>query len=263
MQTKSIYVCYSMYRHSRMTYCDIIFKNDGGFSLMILKRKSVVNIFDMQRKYGDLFKDSPVEQPVESFYKLIQMQQVYSGAMEEICTKLEILDDEFQIMHKHNPIHHMECRLKKPDSIMRKMMDRGIHEFDISKAGDEIYDIAGIRVICNYLEDIYTIEKLLLKQSDVVLLERKDYVKSPKPSGYRSLHLIVTVPVFLSESTRIIPVEIQIRTIAMDLWASLEHKLKYKNESDEVEKYKNELTAAADKLSEIEQTLQHIHKQIL
>ena len=127
---------------------------------------------------------------------------------------------------------------------------------------DNLFDIAGIRVICNYIEDVYTIADLLTRQSDITLLKAKDYIKNPKPNGYRSLHIIVTVPVFLSEGPRNIPVEIQIRTIAMDYWASLEHELKYKSMSAMEESLKEQLYDCAGGIAAIEQTMQHIHQKV-
>lgn len=156
------------------------------------------------------------------------MRQLYDSAIKEVRTKLEILDDEFHVKYDHNPIHHMEYRLKSPDSIAGKLKRKGL-EFSSESIMENLTDIAGVRVICNYLDDIYHIARLLVKQDDITLIRTRDYIKNPKPNGYRSLHLVVRVPVFLAESTEYIPVEVQIRTIAMDFWASLEHQLKYKS----------------------------------
>ena len=151
----------------------------------------------------------------------------YQSALREVRTKLEILDDEFQMRHSRNPIHHMESRIKSPQSIAQKLKRKGL-PITPQAAMDNLNDIAGIRVVCAYLNDTYAIGELLTGQDDIRLVQTRDYIASPKPNGYRSLHLIVQVPVFLSEGKLILPVEVQIRTIAMDFWASLEHQLRYK-----------------------------------
>lgn len=166
----------------------------------------------------------------EVFIDFITMRQLYGAAIKEIRTKLEILDDEFHVKFDHNPIHHMEYRLKTPKSIAGKLRKKQL-EFSTESIRENLTDIAGVRVICNYLDDIYHIARLLVKQDDITLVRTRDYIKNPKSNGYRSLHLVVRVPVFLAESTEYVPVEVQIRTIAMDFWASLEHQLKYKSET--------------------------------
>ena len=170
----------------------------------------------------------PPELP-EAVIDFIAMRQLYGAAIKEIRTKLEILDDEFHVKFDHNPIHHMEYRLKSPKSIADKLRKKQL-EFNMESVRENLTDIAGVRVICNYLDDIYHIARLLVKQDDITLVRTRDYIKNPKPNGYRSLHLVVRVPVFLAESTEYVPVEVQIRTIAMDFWASLEHQLKYKSD---------------------------------
>lgn len=228
---------------------------------MFLERKNSISLYQLQSQVAKEDIGPGLENQLESLWQLIEMQQVYSSAMSELGTKLDILDDEFQLHHKHNPIHHMERRLKQPKSIFDKMKQRGL-PLNIETARKEIYDIAGIRVVCNYIEDVYAIEELLLFQSDIKLIQRKDYIHSPKPNGYRSLHLIVTVPVFLSDHKEDIPVEIQIRTIAMDYWAGLEHRLCYKNMDEATEAYAGQLKTCAEQLSAIEQSMQQIHRQI-
>ena len=152
---------------------------------------------------------------------------LHQFALDEMNTKLKILNEEFQLFHLHNPIEHLKSRLKTPESIAAKLKRKG-HEITIENARDYIHDIAGIRIICSFTSDIYTIFSLIKKQSDLKLIKIKDYIKNPKENGYKSLHLIVEVPVFLTNRTEHVKVEIQIRTIAMDFWASLEHKIYYK-----------------------------------
>lgn len=188
----------------------------------------------------------------------IKMRNRYRSAIKEVSTKLEILDDEFQMKNNYTPIHHMESRVKSVQNIMEKLQRKG---FDISKDSvRKLTDIAGIRVICNYINDVYDVSELLIKQDDIDLIRKRDYIANPKKSGYRSLHLIVTVPIFLTESVEVLPVEIQFRTTAMDTWASLEHELKYKNKGDLSEDAQMELIACANDLADIDQRMQRIHK---
>lgn len=228
---------------------------------MILKRSTNINLSELKEEFLGLAPIEDDSSPLNSLYQWVELQQIYNGAISEISTKLEILDDEFQINYRHNPIHHMECRLKSIHSIMDKLenMDQPKTIQSIKK---NIVDIAGIRIICNYIEDIYKIEELLLNQDDITLIRRKDYIKNPKESGYRSLHLIVSIPVFLSRTTEIVPVEIQLRTITMDYWASLEHKLRYKTKSNDTDTYKKQLIDCSSQLAEIENTMQYIHQNI-
>lgn len=182
----------------------------------------------------------------------------YTGAIKEISTKLEVLDNEFSMKHDYNPIHHMECRLKSIKSIVEKIEKKG-WPMEVESVY-KVMDFAGIRVICNYIDDVYTVEESLLRQDDIKLLERKDYIKNPKDSGYRSLHIVVEVPIFLSDRTYNMPVEIQIRTIAMDTWASLEHELKYKRKEDMPEHVAQELKLCAKSMADVDNTMERIHK---
>lgn len=228
---------------------------------LILERKSTINFSNLEEKYGHVLGKSEFAGSTAALQQLVQLQMVYSAAMNAVSTKLEVLDDEFQIWHKHNPIHHMECRLKTPRSMIEKLRKYGL-PIDIALAREHLLDIAGVRVICNYIDDVYTIERLLLKQSDMRLIKRRDYIAQPKPNGYRSLHIVMSVPVFLSDTREGVPVEIQIRTIAMDMWASLEHKLRYKNRAAEFAAYTEQLQQCASQLAAIDQTMQSIHNEI-
>ncbi len=181
----------------------------------------------------------------------------YHAAIKEISTKLEVLDNEFSLKHTHNPIHHMQCRLKSIDSIIEKIQRKG-WPMEIESVY-KITDFAGVRVVCNYLDDIYFVENSLLRQDDIRLLRRKDYINEPKESGYRSLHLVIEVPIFLSDQTHHMPVEVQIRTIAMDTWASLEHELKYKRKEAMPEHIASELKRCAMQMAEMDASMQKIH----
>lgn len=188
--------------------------------------------------------------------------QLYDAAIKEIKTKLEILDNEFSIKYDHNPIHNIKSRLKSPKSIMEKLIRRDL-PLTLESLKDGMNDIAGIRVICNYLDDIYHIADLLTGQDDVKLLLRRDYIKYPKESGYRSLHLVIEVPVFLAERVENVKCEVQIRTIAMDFWATLEHQLKYKGTSEVSKELLERLKICAEAITEVDVEMQEIHKDIL
>ena len=175
--------------------------------------------------------------------------------------KLEILDAEFKVKHDHNPIHHIESRLKSPESILKKAISKDIPVTERSLE-ENIHDIAGIRVICNYVDDVYKVAQLLTNQDDIQLIEMKDYIQNPKESGYMSLHLVLEVPIFLSEGPKPIHVEVQLRTIAMDFWASLEHKLKYKTDNNVSDDVKKELQECAKSIAEIDLKMQNIHNRL-
>jgi len=205
-----------------------------------------------------LFRESGA---IEKMVDFASRMHLYNSAIKEIRTKLEILDGEFQIKYDYNPIHHIESRLKSPRSIIEKLHRKG-SPVTLAGMSEYLHDIAGVRVICNYLDDVEMIAKFLLSQDDVTLLNTKDYVKNPKPSGYRSLHLIVSIPIFLSEHTEQVPVEIQIRTIAMDFWASLEHKMKYKTNGDVTPEQQERMRKCAADIAKVEEEMQQIHKEL-
>ena len=197
----------------------------------------------------------------ENVTELLRMQQIYEAGIKEVRTKLEILDAEFKVKHDHNPIHHIESRLKSPESILKKAISKDIQVTERSLE-ENIHDIAGIRVICNYVDDVYKVAQLLTNQDDIQLIEMKDYIQNPKESGYMSLHLVLEVPIFLSEGPKPIHVEVQLRTIAMDFWASLEHKLKYKTDNNVSDDVKKELQECAKSIAEIDLKMQNIHNRL-
>ena len=195
---------------------------------------------------------------VDEFFSI---QCRYSAAMREVQTKLEILDDEFQMKHRRNPIHHMQNRLKTIQSMMEKLR-RKQYAVSMQSAVDNLTDIAGIRVICSYVQDVYTVAHLLTSQDDIRLIKMRDYIQNPKPNGYRSLHLIVEVPVFLQEGRILVPVEVQIRTIAMDFWASLEHNLRYKANGIVPQDICDELQQVGEDIALLDNKMQSIHDRI-
>ena len=202
-----------------------------------------------------------LEQGIAQLQEYQAMRQLYNGAIREITTKLENLDDEFSTRYAHNPIHHMESRLKSLKSIVGKLQRKGL-PLTLASAQKELYDIAGVRVICNYIDDIYDLADMLCGQGDVAVLRRQDYIQEPKPNGYRSLHLTVRIPVFLSTGSVGVPVEIQIRTIAMDFWASLEHQLRYKAEHTVPPSLRAQLKACAEESAALDLRMQEIYRQL-
>ena len=203
----------------------------------------------------------PDVQDVMLEYRKIKL--LYRSALKEIRTKLEILNDEFRLVHQYNPIEHIESRLKTDESITRKLMRKG-KEITVENIQKYIDDIAGVRVICSFPDDIYQLAESFLKQDDITLIERKDYIRNPKPSGYRSLHLIIQVPIFLQNEKKMVNVEVQFRTIAMDFWASLDHKMRYKKElsSEEVEIIQEELYDCARQSAALDERMQGIRDRI-
>lgn len=190
-----------------------------------------------------------------------ELMMMYTCAMKEIRTKFEILNTEFNIRYQRNPINFINTRLKRSSSIAEKMVKNSI-PFSIENLEANFNDIAGIRVICSYVDDIYLLSKALIKQSDVTLISEKDYIENPKPNGYRSMHLIVSIPVFFADHMKHIKVEVQIRTIAMDFWATLEHELKYKNQIANEAEIVAELKKCADTISETDSKMLEIRKKI-
>jgi putative GTP pyrophosphokinase len=186
---------------------------------------------------------------------------IYKFALEEINTKLNILNGEFQFIHNHNPIEHMKSRIKSPGGIVKKLQRKGL-AVTVENAQEYIHDIAGVRITCSFNSDIYTLYEAICRQDDIEVVRVKDYIKNPKPNGYRSLHLIVTVPVFLSNGTEKVQVEIQIRTIAMDFWASLEHKIYYKFEKEIPDELQMELKKAAEAAHFLDEKMKAINDEV-
>ena len=201
----------------------------------------------------------PDVQDVMLEYRKIKL--FYRSALQEIGTKLEILNDEFKLVHQYNPIEHIESRLKTDESITRKLIRKG-KEITVENIQKYIDDIAGVRVICSFTPDIYRIVDMISSQDDIEVLKTKDYMLNPKVNGYRSYHLIVRVPIFLSD--RVVPtkVEIQIRTVAMDFWASLEHKIYYKYEGNTPEYIKKELKECADLVTFLDSKMLAINEEV-
>ena len=191
-----------------------------------------------------------------------QMMMMYSCAIKEIKTKLQVLNDELSIKRQRNPIEFIKTRVKQPDSIASKLRRKG-YPVTVQSVFENLSEVAGVRVICAFIDDIYKVADMLTAQDDIELIKRKDYIKNPKMNGYRSLHLIIEVPVFFSDHKEQIRVEVQIRTIAMDFWASLEHQLKYKKDIDDAESIMYELRACADVINRTDYHMQSLRDRIV
>ena len=190
-----------------------------------------------------------------------ELRMMYSCAIKEVRTKFDVLNSEFNVRYQRNPISSITSRLKSSTSIMEKLAKMDI-PFSVDNVNEHLHDVAGIRVICSYLDDIYRLAHALAKQDDITVLNFKDYIKNPKPNGYRSYHMIVSVPVFFSDQTRNMKVEVQIRTIAMDFWASLEHQLKYKKEVPDQKEIVNQLTECATQIAQVDAQMFELRKRI-
>ncbi|POP32531.1 GTP pyrophosphokinase [Lactonifactor longoviformis] len=186
---------------------------------------------------------------------------LYNAALKEIGTKIDILNDEFQHIHRYNPIEHVKSRIKKPESIVKKLKKNG-YESSIENMVKYVNDIAGIRITCSFTSDIYRIADMIAKQSDLKILALKDYMKHPKESGYQSYHMLVTVPIFLSDSVVDTKVEIQIRTVAQDFWASLEHKIYYKFEGNAPDFISEELKECAKIVAQLDAKMLSLNESI-
>lgn len=209
-----------------------------------------------------MYKNDLFEQMQEEGMKLQQLMSYYRCAIMEIETKFKVLDEEYSLKHDRNPISSIKGRLKKFPSIMEKLERKG-YEVSVTSIEENLDDIAGVRVICSFEEDVYNLADALLRQDDIVLIEKKDYIECPKPNGYRSLHLIVSVPIFLDNEKRIMKVEIQLRTIAMDCWASLEHQLRYKKNIKSTEEIEKELHECAMLSIELDVRMDRLRETII
>lgn len=185
----------------------------------------------------------------------------YRCALREIETKFAVLNDEYKSVHSHNPIEHMKSRIKTPESILEKLNRRGL-ELSIESA-ETLTDIAGIRVICSFLSDVYEIAASIKAQTDLTIIKERDYIKSPKDNGYRSLHLVVSIPVFFSKKVENVPVEIQFRTVSMDTWASLEHKLRYKYSGEMPHDIGKMLLNCASTTSHLDEEMLMAHNRLM
>lgn len=227
------------------------------------EKEEIKHLIETGREIHDTSKAKVYEEMKKAMWTMVEykeMQMMYSCALKEIQTKFEILNLEFKIKYKRNPISYVSTRLKRNESIAKKMLRKNI-PITIENIENNICDIAGIRVVCSYIDDIYMLAEALLKQDDIRLVEICDYIKNPKPSGYRSLHLIVEIPIFLVDKKQLVKVEVQIRTIAMEFWASLEHQMKYKREKS-IEQLEERLKQCAEEINKTDEEMMQLRKEI-
>lgn len=190
-----------------------------------------------------------------------ELMAYYRCAMMEVSTKFNVLNEELSLQYDRNPIETIKTRLKTPESIFEKLTRRGL-PLTVESIEENLNDVAGVRVICSYTSDIYMLAEALLRQDDITLVRKKDYIQSPKPNGYRSLHLIVAIPIFLHDQKRMMRVEVQFRTISMDFWASLEHKIRYKKELPIIQEVEEELLSCANLSATLEARMEGIQKLV-
>ena len=203
--------------------------------------------------------NSTPQQEKELAQGMVRVNHLYRSALKVAVAQMEILDEEFATLNDRSPIHHIEYRIKTLDSIVEKLQRRG-HAVTIDNIYAYVQDVAGIRISCNYLDDIYYLRRLLTRNESFRVLQEVDYIKTPKPSGHRSLHPIVEVPIVISAGTLHLPGESQLRTIAMDMWASLEHELRYKSDRQFTDEDAARLRLCSDAISEIDQEMQDIYQ---
>ena len=217
---------------------------------MEISRKNSEKDMDIQ-KLRELFRSEIIQQSQNLIKKYNGLMAYYRCAIMEIETKFNVLNEEFSLRYDRNPINGIQTRLKSPESIREKMERKGF-PMTLEAIEENLMDVAGVRVICAFPDDVYMLEEALLKQDDITLVKRKDYIANPKENGYRSLHLIVAVPIFLTKEKRIMNVEVQLRTIAMDSWASLEHQLRYKKDVEFTESMAKDLYYCAQLSAELD-----------
>ncbi|WP_074888260.1 GTP pyrophosphokinase [Butyrivibrio proteoclasticus] len=192
-------------------------------------------------------------------FQILMMK--YDCALSEVRTKLDVLNKELSLINNRNPFESIKMRIKTPISIYNKLNSKGV-DFNVENISKNLSDIAGIRVICSFIDDIYMLADCLAKQDDITVIQRKDYIENPKASGYRSLHLIIEVPIFLTTEKEYMKVEVQFRTIAMDFWASLEHKMKYKKNIQHQDVISDDLKFSADLINQLDLRMQQIREKI-
>lgn len=195
-------------------------------------------------------------------YEIQLMKNLYDSAVKQLSLKFEILNNEFKVLYARNPIHHIEGRVKTTESIVAKLRRKDL-PLTVEAARESINDIAGVRVVCSYIDDVYRVAEMLERQTDIEIVKRQDYISTPNYNGYRSLHLDIRMPVYLSDRTEYVTAEIQMRTIAMDFWASLEHDIRYKVDKAKLpEGINEEMLECSGKIAEIDRQMQDMYRRI-
>ncbi|MBR5286778.1 MAG: GTP pyrophosphokinase family protein [Clostridia bacterium] len=220
-----------------------------------------MNAEEIKKQLDNVFSDEVIEWGKPIMQNFSKLMAYYRCALMEIETKFNVLNEEFSLRYDRNPINSIKTRLKSFQSMRDKLQRKGI-DFAVNSIEECLNDVAGVRVICSFTDDVFMLAEALLNQDDITLVEAKDYINNPKPNGYRSLHLIVTVPIFLAHEKRLMKVEIQLRTIAMDSWASLEHQLRYKKDYAFDERMANELLRCAELSSELDARMDALRELI-
>ena len=197
----------------------------------------------------------------EDPHDFLVMQNLYDAAVRQLTLKFNILNSEFNVLYARNPIHHIDGRVKSQSSIVAKLIKRGL-PLSIESARKNINDIAGVRVVCSYIDDVYRVAEMFERQTDVEIVKKQDYIKTPKDNGYRSYHLIVEIPVYFSDKVRPVRCEIQIRTIAMDFWATLDHDMQYKKQVEDSEAIMRELRECADVIHQTDEKMMRLRERI-
>ena len=225
------------------------------------EKKNALLSPDDAARIKTIFGEGFPEDAIQKTYSFAKLMSYYNCAMMEIETKFKVLNEEFSLRFDRQPINSIKTRLKKPLSIRNKLIAHDL-PFSIESIESNLNDIAGIRVICSFINDVYMLADALKKQDDIQIIQEKDYIANPKPNGYRSLHLIVAVPIFLQQEKRVMKAEIQLRTIAMDSWASLEHQLRYKKEASPYCDMAEELKRCAELSSDLDKRMDMLRKQV-
>ena len=222
----------------------------------------IKNEAELSNDIREIFSEAGAVEIVQRrAHEYAEMMAYYRCALMEVETKFNVLNEEFSLQYDRNPIEMVKTRLKSPASIRTKLERYGF-DMSLDSIRKNIHDIAGVRVICSFINDVYILADALLKQDDITLISKKDYIKNPKKNGYRSLHLIVSVPIFLAHEKRMIKVEIQLRTLAMDFWATLEHHLRYKNDKEISDDIRNRLSDCAKSITDIDYEMEDIHNEV-
>ena len=215
---------------------------------------------ELEKEFEQIFENEEAHYLIaKRAHEYAKLMAYYRCALMEVETKFKVLNEEFSLRLDRNPIENIKSRLKRPISIRNKLKKYG-YPLTMQNIEEQLHDVAGIRVVCSFPSDVYTIAEALLNQDDVTLIRMKDYIKNPKPSGYRSLHLIIEIPIFLAKEKRMMKVEIQLRTIAMDCWASLEHQIHYKKDFNFTDEMAAELALCADLSAELDQRMETLRK---
>ena len=221
------------------------------------QKDALINNLDID----EIFNSTPESSPDSIYHRYQKLMAYYRCAMMEIATKFNVLNEEFSLQYDRNPISSIKSRLKKITSMKEKLEKNGF-PFTIESIEENLNDVVGIRIVCSFTDDVYMLADALMKQDDITVIARKDYIKNPKANGYRSLHLIVTVPIFLAHEKRIMKVEIQLRTIAMDFWATLEHQLRYKKNVNFTDEMANELLLCAKTSAELDSRMNSLRNKV-